>query len=50
MADIEVAVAAEKVKYLLSLRYPKNEDPTIPGTLKRVSKRVAEVCDNNAIS
>jgi hypothetical protein len=43
MADIEVTVGAERGKCLLSLRYPKKDEETIPGMLNRVSKRVAQV-------
>jgi hypothetical protein len=42
-ADIEVTVVAERGKCLLSLRYPKKDEETMPGILNSVSKRVAEV-------
>jgi hypothetical protein len=43
IADIAVTVVAEREKRFLSLRYPKKDEETMPGALKRVSKRVAEV-------
>ena len=43
MADMDVVVVAEREKRLLSLRNPKKDEETIPGRLKMVSSRVAEV-------
>ena len=43
IADMDVVVVAERGKRLLSLRNPKKEDETMPGRLKMVSSRVAEV-------
>lgn len=47
---IEVTVEAERGKRLLSLKYPKKDDEAMPGTLNRVSIRVAVVGDNKVTS
>ena len=46
MAEMEVTVPTESLKYLLSLRKPKNDDAAIPGILMRVMSNVEKVCDN----
>lgn len=47
---IDVTVEAERGKRLLSLRYPKKDEEAMPGTLNRVSIRVAVVRDNKVTS
>jgi hypothetical protein len=43
MADMEVIVVAKRGKYLLLLRYLKEDEERMLGMLNRVSKRVAEI-------
>ena len=43
MAEMAVMVVAEREKRLLSLKKPKKDDETMPGRLKIVKRRVAEV-------
>lgn len=49
-AEIAVIVVAEREKRLLSLRKPKKDEETMPGRLKIVRRRVAEVWERSVTS